>query len=131
MVNIVKFAHILTALALLGLTSYCLFVASGRHRVSLLFFNKSLLIISFFALLTGSLLVYPKHFNFHTPWIQAAYVLLIMYGLALRFSIKFFHHMTKTWLWRSFYVILIFILILIIHDAVTKQPFINLVNDTH
>jgi uncharacterized membrane protein YedE/YeeE len=126
MINIIKFAHILVALGLLGLTSYCMTLTSAKQRTRLIFFNKSLLIISFFALLTGSLLVYPKHYTFHTPWIQAAYLLVIIYAMVVGFSIRFSKRIAQAWIWRCVYGALIFILILIIHDAVTKHTVITL-----
>lgn len=130
MINIIKFVHILLALGLLGVTSYCLTLTSSKHRTHLLFFNKYLLIISFFALLTGSLLVYPKHFTFHTPWIQAAYLLLITYGITLGLSIICSKKIAQAWIWRCLYLTLIAILVIIIHDAVTKHTFLNLIQAT-
>lgn len=130
MIHIIKFAHILFALSLLGLTAYCLSLANTKHQTRLIFFNKNLLIISFFALLTGSLLVYPKHFTFHTPWIQAAYLLIIIYGIMVGLFIAFSKKITQTWIWRCFYITLIVVLILIIHDAVTKHTFLNLTQTT-
>lgn len=124
MINIIKFAHILIALSLLGLTSYCMTLTSAKQRTRLIFFNKSLFIISFFALLTGSLLVYPKHYTFHTHWIQAAYLLIIIYGMMIGFSILYMKRIAQAWVWRCVYGVLIFILILIIHDAVTKHTVI-------
>jgi len=125
MINIIKFAHILLALSLLGLTTYCLSLTNAKHRTELVFINKNLLIIGFFALLTGSLLVYPKHFNFHTPWIQAAYLLLIIYGITIGLCIKFSKKIAQTWIGRCIYLTLIAILMIIIHDAVMKDTFLN------
>lgn len=124
-INIIKFIHVLLALGLLGLTSYCFSLANSKHDTKLILFNKNLLIISLCALLTGTLLVYPKHFSFHTPWIQAAYILLIIYGLALRFSIIFSKKINKPWIWRSLYLTLIAVLLLITHDAVTKETILE------
>jgi uncharacterized membrane protein SirB2 len=125
MIDIIKFAHILFALSLLGLTAYCLSLTNTKHQTRLVFFNKNLLIISVLALLTGSLLVYPKHFTFHTPWIQAAYLLIIIYGIMLGLFIVFSKKIAQAWIWRCFYITLIVILILIIHDAVTKHTFLD------
>lgn len=126
MIHIIKFVHILFALSLLGLTAYCLMLANTKHQTRLIFFNKNLLMISFFALLTGSLLVYPKHYTFHTPWIQAAYLLIIIYGMVVGVSILFLKRTAQIWVWRCVYGALIFILILIIHDAVTKHTITTL-----
>jgi hypothetical protein len=129
-IYIIKFVHVLFALSLLGLTVYCLSLTNAKYQTRLLFFNKNLLMISFFALITGSLLVYPKHFTFHTPWIQAAYLLIIIYGIMIGLFIAFSKKITRVWIWRCLYLSLIAILVIIIHDAVTKHTFLNLIQAT-
>lgn len=120
-INLIKFIHVLLALGLLGLTGYCVTLTHSKY---LSFFNKKILVISLFTLLTGSLLIYPKHFTIHTPWIQAAYLLLFIYGLIIALSIRLSKSIPQLWIWRILYIILVFVLILITHDAVTKRTFL-------
>jgi hypothetical protein len=94
-----------------------------------------MLLISFITMATGTLLVLPKHFTFHTPWIQAAYVLTTLYSLSI-ITLIFFRKKRRVkmagdkltqgqqYLWRLAYLALLFILILVVHDAVTKTRFL-------
>lgn len=107
MIYFIKFIHILCALGLLGGTTYSL-VAVTRQL------NKIFLLAAGLAILTGTILIYPTHFTFHTPWIIAAYLLTFAYILGIRLSL-FLKKPT-----RLLYFILIMVLILIVHDAVTK-----------
>lgn len=122
-INFIKFIHVLCALSLLGLTGYCVTrIGDSYDNKKLNHLNKNLLIISVIALLTGTLLVYPKHFTFHTLWIQTAYLLLITYCLIIMI---FKEKITKPWTGRSLYTLLMIILILITHDAVTKNTVLS------
>jgi hypothetical protein len=141
LVFFIKFIHLLLTLGLLSSAIYCLIVIGSRQfatrvssRQNLFRLNKIILILGLFAMLTGTLLVIPKHFTFHTPWIQAAYVLLMIFGLgiaslALLKKKRLFQKdrviSRKERLgWQVAYLILIIILIGIIHDAVTKTTFL-------
>ena len=104
-IHFLKFFHLLFALGLLSGVIYCCAV----NKI-----NKILLVLCFFAALTGTFLVYPKHFTFHTPWIQAAYLLTLIVGIGIFFL------MTTKNKWRFFYFLLIMLLIFITHDAVMK-----------
>jgi hypothetical protein len=107
MTHFVKFIHILCALGLLGGTTYRFMAITFR-------LNKLFLLLAGLAILTGTLLIYPTHFTFHTPWIIAAYLLTFFYILGVTLSL-----FLKTPS-RLIYFFLMVTLILIIHDAVTK-----------
>jgi uncharacterized membrane protein YozB (DUF420 family) len=98
-------------------------IGSSKPKTSR--FNKIILIMSFFALLTGTFLIKPKHFSFHTPWIQAAYLLIIGFVLGILFLNTLSKNKTirRRWLWRLAYLFLIILLIAVVHDAVTKTTF--------
>jgi len=115
-----KFFHVLLAMGLLGTTGYCLVMANRLHKTSAVSrIYIALLITSAIVVLTGTLLVYPKQFTFHTPWIIAAYVLLgiFFFGVVLLWAIQY----QRVWLSRTAYLIFIVLLLLIVHDAVTKK----------
>lgn len=82
-----------------------------------------MLFISLVALITGTLLVVPKHFTFHTPWIQAAYLLITLFGLSIFLLIKYGSRL-KPILQKLIYMTLILALVCVIHDAVTKTTFL-------
>ena len=133
LVNIVKFLHMLCVLGLFGATLYCLLqtgskklaLANTRLQEKITRMNQLLLGLGSLALLSGTLLVYPKHFTFHTPWIQAAYVLVIVFGLGIAALLILRKKMVAhRRLQRVAYLALIVILIAITHDAVTKTTFV-------
>ncbi len=126
LIDIVKFIHLLLTLSLLGSTFFCLILISFKkqdERVVRL--NRLMLWLLLLTLLTGSLLVYPKHFTFKTPWIDAAYLLVFLFGglISLLLTLKRKKYYWKP-LWCVSYVLLIVVLIGIIHDAVTKTTFL-------
>ena len=87
--------------------------------------NRIILWVSVVAILTGTLLIYPKHFTFHAPWIEAAYLLAFILGtlvFLLLYTKRSFN--LNRWLWRGIYIVFTMILIGIIHDAVTKTTFL-------
>ncbi len=106
LVSFIKFIHILSILGLIGLMFY-----SKAHRI--------LLILCGIALITGTLLVYPKHFTFHTPWIKAAYTLLFVFIFSLWALRK--SKINNSFVNIGAYSFLIALLVLTIHDAVTKS----------
>jgi hypothetical protein len=130
LVNIIKLIHLLFALSLLGLTTYLsLLVATTNFSLGnavlyqkILRLNKHLLIFAFCAMLTGTLLVYPKNFSFHTPWIQAAYLFVTIFSvgiLGLIWAKKTFV-LQHRGMWFCSYLALLMILLIVVHDAVTK-----------
>jgi hypothetical membrane protein len=86
--------------------------------------NKMLILLSLFALLSGTFLVYPSGFTFHTPWVQTAYLLLFIFFLSAGIRITLIHK--SKWLQRTLYLILIALLMIAVMDAVTKSTFIIL-----
>lgn len=144
-IHFLKFIHIIFALSLLGSTIYCLALVGSRQfglrsisqsdKINRL--NGLLLAMSFFALITGTVLVHPTHFTFHTPWIRAAYLLVVVFGLSViaLMSLKKKRILPsqadkisgmQQWAWRFAYLALVIILILVVHDAVTKTTFLSL-----
>lgn len=91
--------------------------------------NNLLLILTLAALITGSILVYPEHFTFHTHWILAAYALIILFGLNILLLMRLHQKHRKKQspmtslqiaIWRLMYIVLAIILIIIMHDAVSR-----------
>lgn len=120
----IKFLHVFIALGLLGLTVVC-FALAGPHNLNkILRINKILLILTPFALITGTLLVYPKQYTFHTPWIMAAYGLLGVFCSAIILALFLQEKIAKRWVWKIIYFLLLGILTMIVHDAVTKTSFL-------
>ena len=127
--SFIKFIHLLAALGLLGLTISCWILVGAKNFSDLqndIFsrFNKIILSLGALAMVTGTLLVYPKHFTFHTPWIQAAYLLLLIF-CGMIFSLLLYKTKRKnSWIWRCIYFVAIIILIGIVRDAVMKTTFL-------
>lgn len=87
--------------------------------------DKVMLGLALLALLTGTLLVYPKHFTFHTPWIQAAYLFVALFCLAIIGLIYLKKKQTSvSWVINLGYFVLVIVLMLVVHDAVTKITFL-------
>lgn len=118
LVDILKFIHLLITLSLLGLTFHC---ATAKETLPLRRINLTLLFLGVFAILTGTLLVHPKHFTFHTPWIQAAYILVLSFCISIAAMLYLNKKaLTQKNLLRAVYLVLLAVLVLVIHDAVTK-----------
>jgi len=137
LVYFTKFFHILFAISLLSLVVYSLISAKkAQPNVANTFSHlsskheKLLLIISLLAMLTGTLLVIPKHYTFHTSWIEAAYILLTLFiggvFVATRIKKRHINNISKKTLilMRVIYVCLGAILLLIMHDAINKSTFL-------
>ncbi|MCW5589554.1 MAG: hypothetical protein KIT27_07820 [Legionellales bacterium] len=144
-----KYLHVILAMSLFGacVLAYGLSVfnwreASIAHRQ---FYNNFLQQLDYFIygvivllILTGTLLVYPKGFTFHTPWIIAAYFLLGINSILLFLTAylrKKAEVQQQRWqsislgMWLTYHalqIILIVSFVLIIHDAVTKQTLVSL-----
>lgn len=133
LIDLIKFIHLLLTVSILGLVIYCFILLcsnsfrkkSDARRQNIIQINKLLLIAVFFAVLTGTLLVYPKHFTFHTPWIQAAYFLVSVFVLMIVMLIFFRKKQKIQLLWGLIYFMLILLLVGIIHDAVTKTTLLS------
>lgn len=115
-IYLLKFIHLLCTLSLLGLIIYIVLFAPNRMKQ----LSRLMLYLSLLALMTGTLLIYPKHFSFHTPWIQAAYLLIVVFAT----GIIFLRRIEKKFLQRTGLIALSVILLLIVHDAVTKTTFL-------
>lgn len=132
LIHFLKFIHLLLTLGLIGSALTCLALIGSKQFSSVHFdsqntitrLNKMMLLLALLVMLTGTFLVHPKHFTFHTPWIQAAYVLVLIFSLAIASLILFKKNLKQKWLWRVTYLCLIIVLIGIIHDAVTKTTFL-------
>jgi hypothetical protein len=133
LIHFLKFTHMVFVLALLGSTIYALvliaskkFALANRHLQSKLArVNKIILCSILAALTTGTLLVHPKLHTFHTPWIEAAFILSVLSGtLVLCISIfrhRFKPHHRRTWL--AIYGSLGIVLLGIVHGAVLQVVF--------
>lgn len=123
-IDLLKFLHLLFALGLLIALLYCVFFLSRKDYLTTRL-HRPMVYLSVLAVLTGTLLVYPKQFTFHTPWIQAAYffALLLWVGLAFISYFKRKNDVSVRVL-RLIYASLLVILIIVTHDAVTKTTFL-------
>jgi hypothetical protein len=108
LIAFLKFFHLLLILGLLSASLYS-FVSGPRYQ-------RAILWITVLSVLTGSLLVYPTHFTFHTPWIQAAYVFAGLYSVGILITLKYPS--------RIVCFILLWLLLFALHDAVTKTTFL-------
>lgn len=123
LIYFIKFIHLLCTLGLLGIVGYCL-VSRIKQSVFPRTLNKLMLLLAAGAAFTGTLLIYPKHFTIHTPWIKAAYVFVFAFVLGLVFLIKTQNHVKLARFHPIIYVALLVILVCITHDAVTKTTFL-------
>jgi len=132
LISLIKFIHILLVLGLIGGIGYCFMTTSSRQSsltfTQFSFLHRLLLWLSLLLGITGTLLVYPRHFTFHTPWIKAAYVLLFAVTLGILFLKRRISHLPPTptlaLARQGSYFFIILLLFLIVHDAVTKTTFL-------
>lgn len=123
LIHFVKFFHLLFALGLLTIVMRSAILTGPNQSQTRR--DKVMLGLALFALITGTLLVYPKHFTFHTPWIQAAYVLVILFCVAIVGLIYLKNKQTsRLWLVNLSYFVLAVLLMFVVHDAVTKTTFL-------
>ncbi|EKD55229.1 MAG: hypothetical protein ACD_60C00024G0029 [uncultured bacterium] len=123
-ISILKCIHLLLTLSLLGTLFVCAGLSTQPKSYLLVKLHKTLLWLAVFAILTGTLLIYPKHYSFHTPWIKAAYLLVFLFATAVSFMMRNTKKGTPAKGQRYLYVVLLLLLIIIIHDAVTKTTFL-------
>lgn len=134
LIHIIKFLHMLFTLGLFTAAIYCIALVSSRkfsqpnslqHR-KIARLNRLMLWLLLFAILTGTALIYPKHFTFQTPWIDAAYVYALVASISLLLLKKSHLNFTSTRreLWLLAYFILLALLIVVIRDAVTKTSYL-------
>ncbi|HSW68838.1 MAG TPA: hypothetical protein VLI69_01600 [Gammaproteobacteria bacterium] len=130
-VDFLKCIHLILTLGLLGSTFVCLILVSFRKSAflnlqddTITLLNQIMLWLLVFAILTGTLLIYPKHFTFHTPWVQAAYLFVFLSGMLLSILIVFRKKRRWRWIWGMSYGLLIIMLVCVVHDAITKTSFL-------
>lgn len=139
LIYILKFFHILCVLGLLGFIMHPIISITTKNSTGITrhtplkinSLHKYILWLSLLVMLTGTFLVYPKHFTFHTPWVQAAYLLLILFCLGillLQNQTKNTPHISedKRFVLLCSYIFLLIVLTCITHDAVTKTTFFRL-----
>lgn len=84
------------------------------------------------AVLAGTLLVPMRHYSYQTPWIEAAYILLVVCGLLLRVCLFLKQKIIASadnptglkFLFVSLSIITMILLFFVIHDAVFKATFL-------
>lgn len=119
MTSLLKFLHIVVALSLVGTVISCgVSAIRGKFPER----TRPLVALCLCALASGSLLVIPKHYTFTTPWIMAAYLLVSFFILIT--VLGFFLKKNQRFLTTAAYLILATLLVIIIHDAVTKSTFL-------
>lgn len=138
LVYIEKGVHLVVAMMYFALlaASYMAFArftrASGQAATHHLKFSLSLdyglLALWCIAVSTGTLLVFSKGYTFNTPWIMAAYFVLVVLVLALLFtcSLKRRYLLTQNvarglFAWHACYVVQLLLLLVVMHDAVYKM----------
>ena len=130
MTELIKAFHLIVVMLLIGgtITAIYLQIKTPQHwliwRSRLL---RALLWLLLLAGVTGTMLVHPRHFTFHTHWIIAAYILLLLCGGVLQYPKLMQHTETSIlrgiWLERTALLLTMASFVLIVHDAVTKQTF--------
>lgn len=109
-------------LGVLGSTFSCLVLIASNNSAwqnTVSRFNKALLCFALLAMTSGTILVYPKHYTFHTPWIMAAYLMVLIFvGVVL--MLMMLKKKSVRWLWMGVYLFLLLPLVVLIHDAVSK-----------
>lgn len=136
-----KFIHLVLAISLVGMTLfnavYTLGLSRGKNTRSKdsIRFGRHI-DVTLFSLIGAtfilvSLMVYPSGFTFHTTWIKAAYLLLLIITVCLCISIplkKSLFQTPSTIKRGGLYLLFAIMLIcfyMIIHDAITKQTLLR------
>jgi hypothetical protein len=135
LIAFIKFLHMLLTLSLCGAIIYAIVLVTAKkfalnniyQQQKIYTLNWLVLGLGLLAILTGTLLVYPKNFTFHTVWIQSAYLLVTLFlciiGLLLSLARR--QYQVAKPIWLIVYLILGSILFIAIHDAVTKAPLLS------
>lgn len=123
LINFLKFIHVLFALGIISLTAVGLF---SKESVLIFRLNLFLFFLGLMSLITGSVLVYPKNFTFHTPWIEAAFLLVSLFSAIILALIVFKRKISHfpEWTLKLTYFSLLGILLLVVHDAVSKSSYL-------
>lgn len=129
-INLFKFIHILFVLLLSGATVFCLLrVTTNKASMAgqqpvINGLSIFILLCTVLAVFTGTVLIYPKNFTFHTPWIQAAYLFAIIFSIGVLLLMLCKQKLQNRWLLGGGYFFLLLILVFLVHDAVTKTTFL-------
>jgi hypothetical protein len=135
LVALIKCLHLVLTLSLIAAIIYCVMLVTAKkfalnntyHQHKIHRMNRTILGLAALAVLTGTLLVYPRHFTFHTLWIQTGYVLvglfISMVALLIWVAKKKYTLAPHTWL--MMYLFLALLLVIAIHDAVTKTSLVS------
>lgn len=145
LIALIKFIHLLCVLSSVGLVAAEIFPQRARRGIStqchtmaqsytsaVKNYRPGVTYIGAFialAAITGCLLVYPKGYTFHTPWIEAALLLAstVIVGLLVMHGLQGPSQKKTYGLLRSLLsLFLLIILLVIIHDAVQKTTGIPL-----
>ncbi len=136
MIALIKAFHLVLVMILLTIPIVLLFLNLKKPQDYLDLRHKMLrLALWLLGLLglSGSLLVHPRHFTFHTPWILAAYFLVFIGAILIQYPYRQYKILgtrnlplssSFLWLERGTLILSFVLFIGIIHDAVTKQTFI-------
>ena len=123
LIEVLKFLHILCALTLFGIIlfnlAHQLTVKKNTLSISTDYLSLLIIVLLFG---TASFLVIPKGYTFATPWINMAFTLLTL--ITLQVCLSLYVKIKKPHLRNMLtlnYGIIIIMLIMIIHDAVTKH----------
>jgi hypothetical protein len=133
LIDVLKFLHLLCILGIVGSTLYCIrlvatkkfALANTNHQQKISLLNRIIMWLVVFAIITGTLLVHPTNFTFHTPWIIAAYLLIAVFSFGmgmLQMMRKRFKQQPR-WVWLVIYGLLMIVLMLVVQGAVTKTAF--------
>lgn len=133
MTELIKTVHLIIVMLLMGgitiMMIFSLKAPQGWHKVRYTVL-RALLWLLLFTAITGTLLVHPRHFTFHTHWIIAAYILVILCGSLWQYPYGQQRKLTQgaiaytlkgIWLERIILAITLLSLVMVIHDAVVKQ----------
>jgi len=125
-IHLIKFIHLV---AVLGCFAAIIFTINNAVKGLL---NKQklrqliliLIFLGLIAFITGLLLVHPKGFTFHTPWIQTANYLMSIFVLAILGLLTVHNKNINPKLIIALYASFAILLLLLVHDAVTKSTFL-------
>lgn len=135
MTGFVKAFHLILVMLLMGgMTGLIVLNLKGPQAWHVLRYRmlSGLLWLLLLVALTGTFLVYPRHFNFHTHWIVAAYLLVILCGALLLYLYRQQRRLAQGNSHYSFLSLCVeraslflstFVFLVLIHDAVLKQTF--------
>lgn len=133
MTEFIKTIHLIIVMLLIGSMASLMvlsFKAAQEWHKARYLVLRILLWLLLFTTITGTLLVHPRHFTFHTHWIIAAYALVLLCGGLLHYPYRQQRKLTRSalaytlkgiWLERTILLISMLGFIMVIHDAVAKQ----------